>query len=238
VHINSSLYTERAYRTADVRVYSNAPKTSLKVNGKLIGVLADCPNRICVWNGVVLSPGTNDVVASGSFPKGNVEDKARWHLSDASAKNTNIDCGALVAGASGSKAFGSDTFFEGGTAQVITGPGAGFRAPAPASIAGTSSPEVAATYRAGSFTYRVPVADGPHSVVLTFVEPALHPGDRVFSVLANGQKVVSNLDVAAAAGGALTAYQQRFEVNARDGMVVLEFRPTKGDAVVSAIEVQ
>ena len=75
-------------------------------------------------------------------------------------------------------------------------------------------------------------------MVLTFVEPTLHPGDRIFSVLANGQKVVSNLDVAAAAGGALTAYQQRFEVTARDGMVILEFRPTKGDAIVSAIEVQ
>jgi beta-galactosidase len=75
-------------------------------------------------------------------------------------------------------------------------------------------------------------------VVLTFVEPALHPGERIFSVLANGQKVVSNLDVAAAAGSTLTAHQQRFEVTARDGMVTLEFRPTKGDAIVSAIEVQ
>jgi beta-galactosidase len=149
-----------------------------------------------------------------------------------------IDCGALVAGASPDKRFGSDTFFEGGTAQIISGPGNGFRAPAPVSIAGTTSPVVAATYRTGTFTYRIPAADGPHSVVLTFVEPSLHPGDRIFDVFANGQKVLTNLDVAAAAGGALTAYQQRFEVNARDGMVILEFRPTKGDAIVSAIEVQ
>jgi hypothetical protein len=128
--------------------------------------------------------------------------------------------------------------FEGGIAQVISGPGSGFRAPAPASIAGTTSPLVAATYRAGSFTYRVPVADGPHSVVLTFVEPSLHPGERIFDVFANGQKVLTNLDVAGAAGGALTAYQQHFEVDAKDGIVVLNFRPTKGDAIVSAIEVQ
>ena len=238
VHINSSLYTERAYRIADVRVYSNAPRTSLNVNGKLIGVLADCPDRICIWNGIVLSPGANNIVATGSFPTGDVDDKVQWHLSDAAAKNTYIDCGALVAGASPDKRFGSDTFFEGGTAQVITGPGSGFRAPAPASIAGTTSPLVAATYRAGSFTYRVPVADGPHSVVLTFVEPSLHPGERIFDVFANGQKVLANLDVAAAAGGALTAFQQHFEVDAKDGMVVLDFRPTKGDAIVSAIEVQ
>ncbi len=77
-----------------------------------------------------------------------------------------------------------------------------------------------------------------HRVILTFAEPSLHPGDRIFDVFVNGQKVVANLDVAAAAGGALTAYQQRFEVNPRDGMVIIEFRPTKGDAIVSAIEVQ
>jgi len=238
VHINSSLYTERAYQTADVRVYSNAPKTSLKVDGKLIGMLADCPDRICVWNGIVLSPGVNEIVATGSFPKRDVDDQVQWHLSDAAAKSVNIDCGALVAGSSPDKRFGSDTFFEGGTAQVISGPGVGFRAPAPASIAATRSPEIAATYRAGSFSYRIPVADGPHSVVLTFVEPSPHPGDRIFDVIANGKKIVANLDVSAAAGGELTAYQRRFEVNASDGMLILEFRPTKGDAIVSAIEVQ
>jgi beta-galactosidase len=238
VHINSGLYTERAYRTADVRVYSNAHKTSVKVNGKLIGVLADCPDRICVWNGIVLSAGTNEVVAIGSFPKGDVEDRVQWHLSDDAAKNTYIDCGALVAGAGDGRRFGSDTFFEGGTAQVIGGPGSRGRPPAPPSIAGTTSPEVAATYRTGSFTYRVPVNDGPHSVVLTFVEPSLHPGERIFDVFANGQKMVTNLDVAATAGGALIAYQRRFEVTGRDGMLVLEFRPIKGDAIVSAIEVQ
>jgi beta-galactosidase len=238
VHINSSLYTERAYRVAEVRVYSNAPKTSLKVNGKLIGTLSDCPDGVCGWSRVVLSPGANSIVATGSFPTGVVEDKVQWHLSDDAANNTNIDCGALVAGESKEKRFGSDAFFEGGTAEEISGPAGRGRAPAgPASIAGTASPAVAATYRSGTFTYRIPASDGPHSVVLTFVEPALHPGDRVFSVFANGEKVVSDLDVAASAGGALVAYQKRFEANAKNGMVILEFKPNKGDAIVSAIEV-
>ena len=241
VHINSSLYTERAYRVADVRVYSNAAKTSLTVNGKLISILADCPDRICVWSGVVLSPGTNDIVARGSFPTKGVEDRAQWHLSESAAKNTYIDCGALVAGASPGQRFGSDTYFEGGSAEVITSPGepgGRGRAPVPPSIAGTSSPEVAATYRTGSFTYRIPVTGGRHSVNLTFVEPSLPRGSRVFSVFANGQNVLSDLDVAAAAGGPLTAYQQHFEVNATDGILLLEFKPTKGDAIVSSIEVQ
>jgi beta-galactosidase len=49
---------------------------------------------------------------------------------------------------------------------------------------------------------------------------------------------LANLDVAAASEGVLTSYQQLFEVNAKNGMVILEFRPIKGDAIVSAIEVQ
>lgn len=162
----------------------------------------------------------------------------QWQLSESAAKNTFIDCGALVAGGSPDKRFGSDTFFEGGTAQVITGPSAGYKTPAPASIAKTNSPEVAATYRAGAFTYRIPVSDGPHSVVLTFVEPSLHPGDRIFDVFANRQKILTNLDVATASGGVLTAYQTCFEVNAKDGTVIVDFRPIKGDAIVSAMEVQ
>ena len=238
VHINSSLYTERSYRVSTVRVYSNAPKTTLKVNGKLISMLDECPDHICVWKGVALNAGANSIVASGAFARGAVEDKVQWHLGDAAAKGTNIDCGALVAGASAERRFGSDMFFDGGKAEMISGPQVFGRAPVTPKIAGTSSPEVVATYRVGAFAYRIPAGDGAHHVVLTFVEPKLKAGERVFDVAANGQRVVANLDVAAAAGGALVAHQRSFEVNARDGMVVLEFKPTKGEAIVSAIEVQ
>lgn len=239
VHVNSRDYQERAYRVVDVRVYSNASKTSLSVNGKPVGALQSCPEHICVWNAVELRPGANAVVATGSFPAGPLSDKVQWHLSGASAKTTNIDCGALVAGSSPGKPFGSDTFFEGGTAEMITGPATRARtAPPPISIAGAESSEVAATFRQGTFRYRIPTPNGLHSVVLTFVEPRLKPGERIFDVLANGEKVVSQLDVAARAHGALVAHQEQFSVTVSDGMLVLAFAPTKGDAIVSAIEVK
>lgn len=239
VRINSRLYTERAYRLADVRVYSNALKTSLTVNGKEVTSLASCPNRICVFKAVALSTGTNTIVASGAFPSGKADDTVAWHLSEAAASATNIDCGALVAAAGGETRFGSDTYFDGGTAELIAGPAAGRgRPPAPASIGNTNAPEVAASYRTGTFHYAVPAGDGVHTVVLTFVEPTARIGDRVFDVVANGETVISNLDVASAAGGTHKAYQKRFQVNAKAGMVLLEFKPTKGEAIVSAIEVQ
>jgi beta-galactosidase len=90
----------------------------------------------------------------------------------------------------------------------------------------------------GSFRYRIPTSNGSHTVVLTFVDPQLRPGSRVFDVFANGQQVLRNLDVAASAGGMLTAYQRQFEVSIHDGILLLEFTPTKGDALVSAIEVK
>lgn len=44
--------------------------------------------------------------------------------------------------------------------------------------------------------------------------------------------------MATAAKGTLREYQQRENVTANDGMAVLELVPTKGSAIVSAIELQ
>ena len=142
---------------------------------------------------------TGGLGALGAFQGGDVEDTVEWHVSEAAAQSVLIDCGALVARASPGNHFGSDTFFEGGTAEMISGPVTFGRAPVLPPIAGTDSPEVVATYRMGAFTYRVPVSAGRHRVVLTFVEPTAKPGERIFDVFANGQKVVTNLDVAAMA---------------------------------------
>jgi hypothetical protein len=46
-----------------------------------------------------------------------------------------------------------------------------------------------------------------HSALQVGILPSLHPGDRIFDVFANGQNVVANLDVAAAAGGLLHLYR-------------------------------
>lgn len=63
-------------------------------------------------------------------------------------------------------------------------------------------------------------------------------GERVFSVLANGEPLIRDLDVTDAAGGTLIALQKSVEVTATNGNVTLEFKPTRGEAIVSAIEVQ
>ena len=232
VHINGRRYVDRAYPVTDVRVYSNAASTDLLLNGRSLGTRSDCPDRICVWQNVALAAGSNALVARG----GTTEDRVDWTLSADAAANVRIDAGAIVA-APATRRFGSDAFFTGGTAGTLTKP-ADYGKPAVAAvIAGTADAAVAATYREGRFAYAIPLADGRYTVTLTFVEPALAAGARVFDVTADGKPIVKALDIARQAGGTAKALTRSAAVTVRGGKLDLAFVPAKGDAIVSGIEI-
>lgn len=232
VHITGRRYVDRAYRVTDVRVYSNAAATDLLLNGRSLGVLRDCPERICVWRDVALTEGSNALVARG----GAVEDRVAWTLSPDASANVRIDAGAIVA-APATRRFGSDNFFTGGKPGTLVKPADYGKPAVPAVIAGTPDSAVAATYREGRFSYAIPLADGRYTVTLTFVEPSLAAGARVFDVRANGKAIVKALDIAAVAGGVSKALVRTATVTVRGGKLDLAFEPSKGDAIVSAIEV-
>ena len=232
VHITGRRYVDRAYRVTDVRVYSNAASTDLLLNGRSLGVLRECPERICVWRDVALAEGSNALVARG----GAVEDRVAWTLSPDASANVRIDAGAIVA-APATRRFGSDSFFAGGKPGTLVKPADYGKPAVPAMIAGTQDSAVAATYREGRFSYAIPLADGRYTVTLTFVEPLLGAGARVFDVRANGKAIVKALDIAATAGGASKALVRSATVAVRGGKLDLSFEPSTGDAIVSAIEV-
>lgn len=237
IHINGRRYVDRAYPAADVRVYSNAPRTELSVNGRVIGTLADCPQKICVWPKVALASGANRIVARGMFASGVQEDAIEWRLAPEASQAIRIDSGALVAADVAGKRYGSDDFFDGGkVGDVNAYSGYGPR-PEKKAIAGTGEGAVVETYREGRFSYRVPLANGRYTVDLTFAEPSLAAGARQFDVTANGSRVIAGLDVAAAAGGALKALTRRVTVQVTNGTLDLSFVPLKGDAIVSSIEI-
>lgn len=237
VHINGSRYLDRAYPVTDVRVYSNAPATELMVGGRSYGVRQNCPDRVCIWQDIRLGIGANEVVARARFASGPVEDRVTWRLDPAVARTIRIDSGALVAGKSASGLFGSDSFFEGGEA-VTLGKSADYGRPAEAAqIAGTSDSAIAATYRRGDFAYNVPLDDGRYTVTLTFVEPSADPEQRLFDVVANGTTILPVFDIAKAAGARLTVVKRSFPVAVRGGMLTMRFKPLKGDALVSAVEI-
>lgn len=93
------------------------------------------------------------------------------------------------------------------------------------------------SFREGTFSYAVPVAPGRHQVTVRFVEPSAKPGQRVFSVLANGRVVIQDLDIAVQASAALVPVTRSFVVNVAQGPLELAFVPSKGQAIVSAIEI-
>jgi beta-galactosidase len=236
VHINGRRYVDRAYPVTDVRVYSNAAATALTLNGRPLGMRRDCPERVCVWKAVKLSAGDNVLTASAAFGRRRETDRLVWRRpADANAP-IRIDSGALVSG--GAKVrYGSDAFFKGGEARSANTPADYGKPAVNAAIAGAEEVGVAATFRQGRFRYDVPLDPGAYRVRLTFVEPELSAGQRRFDVLANGTNVVPDLDVAAAAGGRLNALEKAFEVRVARGGLVLDFTPTQGDAIVSAIEI-
>lgn len=237
VHINGRRYADRAYRQNDLRVYSNAPETTLTLNGRPLGTKADCTLNVCVWPAVKLDIGENVIVATGRFPSGEQQDRMVLQAAPRTATEVRIDSGALVAGDGGTVRFGSDTFFTGGKPGTVSQVAQYGKAEVAKPIVGAQHTEVASTFREGEFRYRIPLSDGTYTVTLTFMEPTAKAGERKFDVLAGGKAVVRDLDIAAAAGAPLTAVTRRFPATVRRGVLELEFKPKLGQAIISSIEV-
>jgi beta-galactosidase len=94
------------------------------------------------------------------------------------------------------------------------------------------------SFRQGDFTYRVPLPNGNYRVRLKFEEPtATAAGERVFDVAANEVKRLETFDILAAAGARLKGVDRTFDAAVSDGMLVLAFRPRRGNALVSALSI-
>ena len=80
---------------------------------------------------------------------------------------------------------------------------------------------------------------GPRTVTLKFAELYFTtPGLRVFNVVINGQTVLSNFDIVAAAGGPFKAIDRQFPVNVTNGQIKIDFSATTNFAQVNAIAIQ
>jgi beta-galactosidase len=235
LHLTGRRYVDRAYAKVDVRAYSNADAASLSVNGAEVGTVA-CPDRICVWPGVMLKPGDNAVTATAVRGGQTLTDTLRWTAPDAAA-GIHVRAGNLTGmTTTAGVRFGSDTFFTGGSASELRMTGRGKAAPS--NVTGTTDPELYASYRQGSFAYALPVPDGRWTVTLHMFEPdAAREGDRSINVSADGTPVLTGFNPAKAAGGPLKAVQRSFPVQTKGGTLKLDFSGGESGAVVSAISV-
>jgi beta-galactosidase len=235
VHITGKRYTKRAYPVADIKVYSNNATTDLLLNGRSLGAKQDCPQRICLWPAVALDEGVNTLVARGKHADGIVEDKASWELAPETARHFIIDAGAIMVSTSNNRVIGSDNWFTGGTSASLDTQ-AGYGRPAVlADIPGTAQRTALASYRKGTFSYRIPVKDGTYRVTLWFATPAdRKPGS--FDVK-SGKRVLLQKFQPTIPATTIAAESKSFRIKAK-GKLDLDFIAGTTDAHVSMIEIE
>jgi beta-galactosidase len=207
---------DRTYGVVDVKAYSNASEARLSVNGHEMGV-AKCTGGICIWPSVHLAPGINQLAATAN----GLSDSMQWSYSG-SPSELRIKAGDLSGYITPDGArYGSDNYFSGGEGRALKG-----------------TPPPDNSYRVGTFSYDLPVPDGEYVVTARFIEPTeTTRGQRVFDVLANGQVALTAVDPFALAGGKLKPVTRSFTTRATGGHLRIEFRPRRGEAVVSALDV-
>ena len=235
LHLVGRRYLDRAYAVVDVKAYSNALQARLWLNDRDQGV-APCAGGICLWHSVHLASGTNDLRATADSAGTPLTDSLRWTFSGSMAgvriKAGDISGYLTKAG----QRYGSDTYFVGGEAGSINPPDT--KAPDRIAVA-AEDPGIYDSFRAGAFTYRVPVPSGRYRVTLKFEEPSVREaGRREFNVLVDGKIVLRRFDIFSAAGGRLKGIDRAFDWTARDDGMLIEFVPVTGAALVSAVSIE
>jgi len=234
LHLVGRRYVDRAYAVYDVKAYSNATEARLSLNGNELGRVP-CANGICVWRSVHLSLGGNELIATAQITGHAVRDSLHWTLSHSPAM-VRIKAGDISGYVSkDGQRYGSDMYFAGGNAGGVNPPdtAAGNRVSVLADDA-----QLYDSFRQGDFTYRVPLPNGNYRVRLKFEEPtATAAGERVFDVAANEVMRLEAFDILAAAGASLKGVDRTFDAAVSDGMLVLAFRPRRGNALLSALSI-
>ncbi|MDB5778557.1 MAG: hypothetical protein JWP77_666 [Polaromonas sp.] len=252
-YIAERRHTNRVYKTAQVKVYSNAASVSLQVNGVQVArkSAAECPVRVCNFGEVPMTAGVNTVTAVGNHGAENVTDFVNWNLSEKHAANVYIAAGQLASGfvpndtLLGKNAYGSDNYFLNGDLPPLSGRSTVGLSGAIAinGLGSTVIPETGRVWdmwREGpDFSYEIPLANGSYKVTLGFLEPtATAVGARVFNVNAEGAPAIANLDIFQSTGAIRTAMTRTFTVNVADGKLNLGFVGVTGRAIVSNIAVE
>jgi beta-galactosidase len=95
VHITGRRTTPRTAQPAAVRVYSNAPRLRLTVNGVDLGE-REVLNHVATWPGVTLKPGDNRVQAASAVDPA-VQDSVVWRYEPSSVPLLTSTAGSATA---------------------------------------------------------------------------------------------------------------------------------------------
>ncbi|WP_084658461.1 malectin [Thermogemmatispora onikobensis] len=141
----------------------------------------------------------------------------------------------INAGGPATAPFVADSYYSGGTTASTSNA---------IDTSGVTNPAPQAVYqsnRYGNFTYTIPslTAGATYTVRLHFAETYWSAaGKRVFNVSINGQQVLTNFDIYAAAGGANRAVVRQFSATATtSGTVTIQFSTVVDNAQVNGLEI-
>ena len=137
-----------------------------------------------------------------------------------------INAGGSAASVGDGTAFQADKYFQSGKVSSTT-----------SGIQKTSDDVLYRSSRYDKrFAYSVPVKAGTYLVTFKFAETSSRPSGNQFDVVAEGKKVISNLDVYRMTGKN-SAYDLTKTVSVSDGKLDLQFNADRGNARVSAIKI-
>jgi len=137
-----------------------------------------------------------------------------------------VNAGGTGFTTSDGKFFDADTGFTGGITSTSA-----------YAVDNTTDDFLYYTRRFGSnFNFSKTVVNGSYTMTLNFAESFYtSAGQRKFNVFAEGNQILSNFDIVAAAGAGKKAVSRAFSVNVIDGKIDLSFAGVLGDALISSI---
>jgi beta-galactosidase len=80
LYITSRRFTERTNAVTDVKIYSNAKKVELLVNGNSLGEIRNTTNCVFIWKNTQLKPGDNKIEARAELNGKSLTDNCVWTL--------------------------------------------------------------------------------------------------------------------------------------------------------------
>lgn len=106
----------------------------------------------------------------------------------------------------------------------------------------SAPPEVDSIYADGWFCggiqYQATLPNMEYIVTLKFADPAYaNPGQRLFDVAINGNRVLSRVDVAANAGGQYKPWDISIPVTVTNGQITISFLGVVDNAIINALEI-
>jgi hypothetical protein len=206
------------------------PKKPLLYGVITAGAIVATIAALIIWRPHVAGPASNDAkpgaVATTATPVGLPGGDLRIGVA---SRSQYIDRSGRV--------WGPDRFFSGG--NVLVRPSE--------RIFRTLDPDIYRNLRSGDFRYDIPLQPGTYEMHLHFAETGLADfisaessgeGQRVFSVSANGERLLTAFDVVADAAGANIADERVFRniSPAQDGVLHLAFSAMRSTAMLNAIE--